>query len=748
MKILNRSSKTQTPSSECLGDFEQKLFVSFFQKRERVVVSQGLHYNHKMDGNKEIVDALMNSKTEEKVSSTKAPKTNNKDALRIIDVHELEDDQVSLGSGNRGSVHRRRWNGHLVAVKTLKDGKVFEREALGVSNSFENVVIVYGKCLIDGGYALVMEYSPLGSLVDVMKNDPQRINEMFVLNATEQLLRAVESLERGGVTHGDVKSENVLVFDGPVVCKLCDFSEALVDAPFGKRSGTPEYMAPELLLDRKDRNAAKATAWSLGVTVWEMIQCADKGKYLSAFTAYLQCAMKATSLKNSPKLVSILKQVPSDVDIGAFVVKKFGNDGGFAFAKELGHALHDGVALGTPSFTSPLLRDLWTYFIRSCLEIQHAQRKRPTSKEVYVALLAPLLRGETTDAQEKMLRSSASIIKGLKEMASQVKLRRFGRNVDINPMEMVWPLMVAEGEKKNRVEPSDLKVILTAEHVKALIHAPAGLGKSTLCKSLFYGWGTGQGLLCDEVCVIYVPLGQAMKCVPRGTKMELSAILHWYWRDESTACRMVYSQEEISFFLTTMQRKILLILDGVDDGIRCCADDGGKQWLKRLVEGEFQGLKRVLITARPEESSTFRGMSIEIRGVHDVDAFVKLMKSSELTANRVRLLLKENQSLSLLCQSPLMLQLVLSLYEDENKEPPPETAYALYEQVCIKFIKRGLAARKDDEAVDSKFVVESVSEWNVERVAQLFKSQFNASDEEIALVKQEGLDCSVLLGCG
>jgi hypothetical protein len=60
--------------------------------------------------------------------------------------------------------------------------------------------------------------------------------------------------------------------------------------------------------------------------------------------------------------------------------------------------------------------------------------------------------------------------------------------------------------------------------------APAGYGKSTLCKHLVHGWATGEGLLKDETCVIYILLGEAMKDVRGQGAVELNTVLFFHWR--------------------------------------------------------------------------------------------------------------------------------------------------------------------------------------------------------------------------
>jgi eukaryotic-like serine/threonine-protein kinase len=97
-----------------------------------------------------------------------------------------------------------------------------------------------------------------------------------------QIADAVAHAHHHGVTHGDLKSSNVIVGrDGAV--KILDFglavqrgpepTSALTDttrpAESGAGSGTVPYMAPELL--RGGRADARSDVWALGVLTFEML---------------------------------------------------------------------------------------------------------------------------------------------------------------------------------------------------------------------------------------------------------------------------------------------------------------------------------------------------------------------------------------------------------------------------------------------------------------------------------------------
>lgn len=98
----------------------------------------------------------------------------------------------------------------------------------------------------------------------------------------QQVLAGLGALHGAGVVHGDVKSDNVLVetrSDGSPFARLIDFGLAHVefDGHDIRRpdpgeelvSGTPEYMAPEVV--RGEGSTAASDLYAVGVILYELI---------------------------------------------------------------------------------------------------------------------------------------------------------------------------------------------------------------------------------------------------------------------------------------------------------------------------------------------------------------------------------------------------------------------------------------------------------------------------------------------
>lgn len=117
----------------------------------------------------------------------------------------------------------------------------------------------------------VMEYADKGDLLGyVRKRGP--LTEPQARDIVVQVVLGLESCQSKNVLHRDVKLDNILLTsDGS--SKLCDFGISLVMSPgelVFDQSGTPAYIAPELLRGR-GYNGFKADIWNLGITLYTML---------------------------------------------------------------------------------------------------------------------------------------------------------------------------------------------------------------------------------------------------------------------------------------------------------------------------------------------------------------------------------------------------------------------------------------------------------------------------------------------
>ena len=98
-----------------------------------------------------------------------------------------------------------------------------------------------------------------------------RFSEDTVRNILAQLFLALNELKKNCIIHGDIKLENVLYSAAGGLIKLADFGLAFdMNTPkMSSVSGTPEYMAPELILE--SRKSLESDIWAVGICAYEMI---------------------------------------------------------------------------------------------------------------------------------------------------------------------------------------------------------------------------------------------------------------------------------------------------------------------------------------------------------------------------------------------------------------------------------------------------------------------------------------------
>lgn len=198
-----------------------------------------------------------------------------------------------LGRGAMGVVYAviDEESGQRLALKVILGGASaeararFRREIL-VSERIQNphVIRVLGHGhLLDGAEYLVMEYLEGESLSAILRREgPLPFDR--ALELLSQLLEGVQSVHRRRIVHRDLKPSNLQVVerDGYEHVKIVDFgiSRFLDDASpddqlvfvtmAGVISGTPQYVAPEAILEPGDPRRSH-DIYSCGVVAFRML---------------------------------------------------------------------------------------------------------------------------------------------------------------------------------------------------------------------------------------------------------------------------------------------------------------------------------------------------------------------------------------------------------------------------------------------------------------------------------------------
>lgn len=205
---------------------------------------------------------------------------------RLGDRYELVE---CLGDGSYGWVWRaqRLADGAIVAVKIPKaQGKRNEELAEGSplvgQAPHPCVVDVYwmGRVAPEREwYAIEMEYFPSITLAQLLDKGDEGFVASYdkLLGVFEQVLEGCAHLHRVGMSHGDIKPQNILVSADRV--KLTDFgSSALPEDMYARtreNGGTILYSAPEIVgatLSTRDSNARfLSDIYSLGVLLYHLV---------------------------------------------------------------------------------------------------------------------------------------------------------------------------------------------------------------------------------------------------------------------------------------------------------------------------------------------------------------------------------------------------------------------------------------------------------------------------------------------
>ena len=241
-----------------------------------------------------------------------------------------------IGAGGMGEVYRARDTrlDRTVAVKVLPEHIArredlrarFEREARAVASlNHPNICTLYDIGTQDGtGSYMVMECLEGETLAARIEKGAIPLDQAIPI--ATQIADALDRAHRAGVTHRDVKPQNIMLTrDGGKVldfglakstAKVAPTEETLtkVLTTEGTVMGTPQYMAPEQF-EGKEADA-RSDIWAFGAVVYEMVtgQKAFQGQsYSSLVGAILATDPAPMSVKPfTPSWLERLVRPPPD----------------------------------------------------------------------------------------------------------------------------------------------------------------------------------------------------------------------------------------------------------------------------------------------------------------------------------------------------------------------------------------------------------------------------------------------------
>ncbi|GMH38101.1 hypothetical protein BSKO_05985 [Bryopsis sp. KO-2023] len=182
--------------------------------------------------------------------------------------------QDQMGGGGYSLVYRGIWKGCPVAIKKWFDPDhsdkmmvEFRAEVMTLAElRHPNVVQFLGACMKPPELCMVMEHLP-HSLFSVLYKSSVEMDQKRVIALASDICRAFQFLHsrKPAVIHRDIKPANFLL-DRSWKVKICDFGLA---SAMDAASGTPPYMAPELLT--KSPYNEKVDVYAFGILLNEMV---------------------------------------------------------------------------------------------------------------------------------------------------------------------------------------------------------------------------------------------------------------------------------------------------------------------------------------------------------------------------------------------------------------------------------------------------------------------------------------------
>ncbi|XP_044983773.1 putative cyclin-dependent kinase F-2 [Hordeum vulgare subsp. vulgare] len=125
-----------------------------------------------------------------------------------------------------------------------------------------------------GDVGLAMEYVEGSSLESLLwdRRDGPPLPESMVRDFMWKLLNGAEKMHDRHVVHRDIKPGNILVGETGELVKICDLGLAISmsDKPPYNQAGTSSYMAPEMIMGKRDYDAL-VDSWSIGCVFAELL---------------------------------------------------------------------------------------------------------------------------------------------------------------------------------------------------------------------------------------------------------------------------------------------------------------------------------------------------------------------------------------------------------------------------------------------------------------------------------------------
>jgi serine/threonine protein kinase len=206
-----------------------------------------------------------------------------KSNLPRVDIKKRFGELVPTGQGSMSKVFKTRDMGRMMCLKVLDKTKTakFEARFVGLERPIEGTVCAAMKHknivqTFEYGLTFQGEQFILFELIDgvglnYMIENRKLTSDRQKIDLLVQAADGIEYIHKQGYLHRDICPRNMMVTNEGVL-KIIDFGLAIPYKPDfcrpGNRTGTPDYMAPELI--KRQRTDHRVDMFALGVTAYEM----------------------------------------------------------------------------------------------------------------------------------------------------------------------------------------------------------------------------------------------------------------------------------------------------------------------------------------------------------------------------------------------------------------------------------------------------------------------------------------------
>ena len=216
----------------------------------------------------------------EKKSKSKKDKEKDKDKPKKVKLSDFEKMQtVGLGSFGRVRLCRYKKNDKIYVMKILKKMEIIKQKQVDHVFSEFNILSVLNHPFIvqlvglnfdDPKYLyFIIEYVQGGELFTLLRNRGSFPLEQAKFY-TAHIITIFEYLHGKNIIYRDLKPENILINKNGYL-KLTDFGFAkyLNNEKTYTLCGTPEYLAPEIILNKG--HGKPVDWWTMGILLYEML---------------------------------------------------------------------------------------------------------------------------------------------------------------------------------------------------------------------------------------------------------------------------------------------------------------------------------------------------------------------------------------------------------------------------------------------------------------------------------------------